>query len=96
MADRLRRYELRNRCGVLEGLGRRPRLAGFLGFRLQVAAREIDADGVSVDMVERFLDGNVGAAAAQGDDQFNLVVDIGGTRRVGEVLARRQQVVRIF
>ena len=48
----------------------RPLLARRL---LQVAAREVDADAVAVDVVERLVGGNVEAAALHRHDQFDFV-----------------------
>ena len=51
---------------------------------LQVAAGQVDADGVAVDVVERLVGGNVEAAALHRHDQFDLVMQILGQRRVGD------------
>ena len=51
---------------------------------LQVAAGEVDADAVAVDVVERLVGRNVEAAALHRHDQFDLVMQILGQRRVGD------------
>ena len=38
---------------------------------LQVAAGQVDADGVAVDVVERLLGGDVETAALERDDQLD-------------------------
>jgi hypothetical protein len=47
-----------------------------LGGVLQVAAGQVDADGVAEDEVDRLLGGEVLAAALQGRDQLDLVVQV--------------------
>jgi hypothetical protein len=96
MADRFGRCDRRERGGMLERLGCSPGLASLLRLRLQVAAGEIDADGIAVDAIERILDGDVAAATFQGDDQFDLVMNVGGQGRVGEGATGCKQVVRVL
>ena len=55
---------------------------------LQVAARQVEADGVAEDAVERLGDRDVGAAATDCHDQFNLVLQLRGLRRVKHVHRR--------
>ncbi len=52
--------------------------------KLQIAAGEIDADAVAVDVVERLVGGNVEAAALHRHDQFYLVMKILGQRGIGD------------
>lgn len=96
VADRLGWHDFRNRRGVLEGLGCSPGLPGFLRFGLQVAAGEIDTDAIAEDVVRRYRDRNVGTATAQGNDQLDLVMHVGRKGRVGEILTRQQQIVRVL
>ena len=49
---------------------------------LQIAAGEVDADRVAVDVVERLVGGNVEAATLHCHDQFDFVMQILGQRRV--------------
>src|SRR5260370_20096649 len=51
--------------------------------QLQIAAREVDADAIAVDLVERLVGGNVESAALQRHDQFDFVMQILGQRRGG-------------
>lgn len=44
----------------------------------------------------RFFDRDIRTAVAKGNDQFHLVVHVRGERRIGEILAGRQQVVGIL
>src|SRR3954454_21575926 len=74
------------RCRLHRGAGRRivERLADLPGTLLlargdlEVAAGQVDADGIAVDMVERLVGGNVEAAALHRDDQLDLVMQILG------------------
>ena len=70
--------------GIVEGFSDFPRPLLLARGELQVAAGEVDADRIAVDMVERLVGGNVEAAALHRDDQFNLVMQILGQRRVGD------------
>ena len=51
---------------------------------LQVAAGEVDADAIAVDVIERLVGRDVEAAALHRHDQFDLVMQILGQRRVGD------------
>jgi len=51
---------------------------------LQIAPRQVDADGVAVDVFVGLGGGNVEAAALHRHDQFDLVMEILGQRRVGD------------
>ncbi|MCY1308962.1 hypothetical protein D9M70_590090 [compost metagenome] len=81
---------------MFEGLGGGPGLACLLGLGLQIAAGEVDADGIAVDAIQRILDDDVAAAALQRHDEFDLVMDVGGQRRIGEGATGGKQVVRIL
>ncbi len=72
---------------MFEGLGELPRAAELLGFGLQVAAGEIDADAVAIDAVERLFGGYIGAAGLQGQHAFDLEMHVIRQRRIGEILA---------
>src|SRR4029077_7284172 len=49
---------------------------------LQVAPREVDADAVSPDRIERLVAFDVAAAALKRDYQLDLVVHVLGQRRI--------------
>ena len=63
---------------------------------LQVAAGEVDADGIAVDVVERLVGGNVEAAALHRHDQLDLVMQILGQRRIGNGGAVRHEHVGVL
>ena len=71
------------------GRGMVERLADFPGpfllarGLLQVAARQIDADRIAVDVIERLVGRDVQAAALHRHDQLDLVMQVLGQRRVG-------------
>ena len=69
---------------LLDVLARVPRTALGAGFQLQVAARHVQAGGVTPDVIQRVLDGDVATALADGDDQLSLVVEVLGLRRIGD------------
>src|SRR5258708_13018945 len=62
--------------GMVEGLADFP--GPFLLARgdLQVAAGEVDAHRIAVDMLERPVGGDVEAATLHGDNQFDLVMQV--------------------
>jgi hypothetical protein len=72
-----------DRGAGVEGLAGLPGVALALGGVLQVAAGQVDADGVAEDEVDRLLGGEVLAAALQGRDQLDLVVQVRGRDRIG-------------
>ena len=74
---------------MVEGLADFPRPLQVARSDLQIAAREIDADGVAVDAVIGLGDRNVAAAAFQRDHQFDLMVHVLGQRRIGHGAAVR-------
>ena len=60
----------------------------LLGPRLEVAARQVESDGVTKTAAFAASTGD-SPCPRPGDDQFHLVVQVGGLRRVGDaVLAR--------
>src|SRR5437588_6366233 len=82
MADLRGRLDRGAGRGIVEGFSDFPRPLLLARGELQVAAGEVDADGVAVDMVERLVGGNVQSAALRGDGQVDLVLRILGQRRV--------------
>ncbi len=56
---------------------------------LQVAPREVDADAVALDAVERLIELDVAAARLERDHQLDLVVHVLGERRIGHGRAIR-------
>ena len=81
VTGRLRRAAGR---GVIEGFADFPRPLLLARGDLQVAAGEVDAYRIAVDMLERLVGWNVEAAALHRDDQLDLVMQILGQRRVGD------------
>src|SRR4051794_35745768 len=65
MADLRDRLYRGGRCGAVERLADLPGTLLLARGDLEVAAGEVDADGVAVDMVQRLVGGNVEAAALQ-------------------------------
>src|SRR6185437_194442 len=84
VADLRRRLQHRARRGVVERFADLPRSLLLARGLLQVAARQVDADGIAVDVVECLVGGNVEAAALHRHDQFDLVMQILGQRRIGD------------
>src|ERR1700680_2951234 len=84
MADFRGRLQRAAGRGVVERFADLPRPLLLARGELQVAPGEVDADAVAVDVVERLVGGNVEATALHGDDQFDLVMQIFGQRRVGD------------
>ena len=81
---------------MVEGFADFPRPFLLARGLLQVAAGQVDADGIAVDVVERLVGGDVEAAALHRDDQFDLVVQVLGQRRVGDGGAVRLQHVGVL
>ena len=73
----------RERRGTVETLSGIPGLAVRLGGGLQIAARQVVAGSVAEHVSERLRDGDVAPAAAERNDQLDLVLQIGGRRRIG-------------
>ncbi len=63
---------------------------------LQVAAREIDPDGVAEDVIEGARDGDVMAAALERHDELELVMQVLRLGRIGDGRAVLHQRVRRF
>ncbi|EEF93376.1 Tat pathway signal sequence domain protein, partial [Catenibacterium mitsuokai DSM 15897] len=83
------RHDRADRRGVVEGLAGVPGQALGLGLGLQVAAGQVEADGVAVDQRLRILRRERAGrgVAAQRHHQFDLVVQVAGAGRVGHGLA---------
>ena len=81
-----------NRAGhrrLVETLAHVPRLALFLGPPLNVAARQVEADGIAENQAFCGVDRDIRPAGTERDDQLDLMVQIFGRRRVGDAdLAR--------
>ena len=67
---------------MVERLADLPRALLLARGLLQVAPREIDADGVAVDVVERLVGRDVQPAALHRHDQLDLVMQVLGQRRI--------------
>jgi hypothetical protein len=86
-----------DRRALIEALGHVPGVALVLGRALQIAAGQIKPDGVAIDAVE----GSPGDPAqrrrlGQRDHQFDLVLQVAGRRRIGNIAtARHQRVGRL-
>jgi hypothetical protein len=53
------------------------------------SAGQVDADGEAEHGLKRLIGRQVGAAALQGHDQFDLVMQIAGRRRIGDLALQR-------
>jgi hypothetical protein len=84
-----------DRGAGVEALGRVPGVALGLGGGLQVAAGQVDPDRVAEDVVHGLFDGDVGPARLQGDHQLDLVVQVVGGDRVGDLVAQHHGVGRL-
>ena len=71
----------------IETLADLPRQTQIAGVALAVAAREIDADRIAPDQAGGCFHGNVAAASAEGYDQFDLELEVGCERRIGNARA---------
>src|SRR5258705_8817022 len=83
MADPGSRLQLRAGRRMVERFADLPRPLLLAGGKLQVAPRQVDANRIAVDVVERLLCRTVKAAALHRDDQLDLVMEVLGQRRVG-------------
>src|SRR5258708_15199687 len=88
MAGLRDRTQRRDRAGRVETLRPVPRTALFLRDDLQVAARQVDADAVAPDVIERLVRRNRLTGLADRDDQFDLVLHIRSQRRIRDDAAR--------
>ena len=67
---------------MIEALAPVPRTALVARGELQITTREIDADGVPEDVLERAGGRDVGTTARERDDELDLVVEVARERRV--------------
>ena len=82
MADLADRMQRRDRRGQIETLPPIPGPPLLSRGELKIAAGQVDADGITVDVVKRALGGNVRTADAYRNDKLDFVVEILGLRRV--------------
>ena len=80
--DRMDRPDRRR---LLEGLADAPGTALLLHVVLQVAAGHVQADAIAPDVLGRVGRRDVAPAAADGHDQFDLMVQVLGQARVGHL-----------
>ena len=78
-----RRHQAADRGRVLKALANTPGAALLLHLVLQVAPRHVQADRIAVNMRGRIGGADLRTAHANGHDQLNFVVQIGGQRGVG-------------
>src|SRR5262245_1939288 len=83
MADLARGLQRSAGRGGVERLADLPRPLHVARGDLQVAAREVDADAVAPDAVERLVELDVAAAGLERHHQFHLAMHVLGERRVG-------------
>ncbi len=81
---------------MVEGLADLPRALLLARCELQVAPRQVDADRIAVDVIERLVGGDVQAAALHRHDQLDLVMQVLGQRRIGNGGAVALQHVGMF
>ena len=81
---------------MFESFADLPGTTGFFSFVLQIAPRQVDAQGVAVDMCERVGCLNIAASLAHGHHEFNFVMQVAGHGRVGEIFVVEHEVVGIF
>src|ERR1700735_4508621 len=74
---------------MVERLADFPGPLDIAGCDLQVAAREIYADAVAVNAIERLLRFDVAAAVLERDDKLYFVMHVLGQRRIGRRAAVR-------
>ena len=96
VADLLGRHQLGARRGKLERLADLPRPAEFLHLALQVAPGHVERNSVAEYAFERVVDRDVGAARFQGHCKFDLVMNVLGHGRIGEVTAFGQKIVGVL
>ena len=83
MSNRGRRVNRRDRGGLLKALCGVPRSAVGFGRVLQIATRQVDADGIAEDVLARIASCNAATTFADGRDQLDLIMQIFCARRVG-------------
>ena len=72
-----RRYDFAGDRRLIESFAHIPRMPLGLGRRLDVAPRQIKADGISENQAICRVDRNILTAGAQGDDHLHFVMQIG-------------------
>jgi len=72
------RSDRSERRGVLESFCRIPGSTAAFGHGLQIPASQIHSYRIAEDVRQRLGEGNVAAAAADGDDHLDLVVQLAG------------------
>src|SRR4051794_22437440 len=82
MADLCSRVKWADGARRIGRLAQFPWAAQLLGLVLEVTPGHIEADAVSIDMVERRLDRNVAPALAERHHHLNLEMVVGRFRRV--------------
>src|SRR6185503_3316737 len=73
----------------VEALADFPRQTQIARVTLTIAPGQIDAHGITPDMIARVGNGNVAPAAADRDHQFHLELKIGRERRIWHLRAIR-------
>src|SRR4051812_19100179 len=73
------------RC--IETLADFPWQPEIAGVALAIAARQIDADSIPPDMIDRISNSNVAASAADRNYQFDLELEVGCEWRIGYLCA---------
>ncbi|HEY5128571.1 MAG TPA: hypothetical protein VIJ35_15005, partial [Bradyrhizobium sp.] len=68
--------------GRIETLADFPWQPEIAGVALAIAARQIDADGIPPDMIDRISNSNVAASAADRNDQLDLELEVGCEWRI--------------
>src|SRR5690606_26419831 len=81
------------RRGPIEALAHIPRSAHLLGLVLQISPRQIYAQGVAVDMIQRLLEGDIRTPLADRDHEFELEVQAAGLGRIGNLPALRNHCI---
>ena len=84
MPDLRHRLDHAGHRRLVEALAHVPRVALLLGLCLNVAARQVEADGVAENEAFCLVDRNIRPAGTERDDQLDFVVQVPGQRRVGD------------
>jgi len=82
-----RRRDMAAWRGRIEALADFPWQPEIAGVALTIAPCQIDADGISPDMIERIGNGNVAAIAADRNNQFDLELKVGRKWRIRHLRA---------
>src|SRR5690606_30638159 len=84
MADCTYRHNLANWRRLIKAFGHGPWAPLLFRLGLQIAARHIKANGIAIDMVERIALRDIRAVFADGNDQFDFVMEICRLGRIGD------------